>query len=138
MQMRSKLNIGMKVKIVNVPKEANNLQDKFGIVAFVEDDSASVDIDGKLFRFKLSYIEAVEYGKNHSLASNPSPSMPSGTKEMGSLTRALDKKLVERLASEGFLRSYVDYASRQTDAPKIFHLATGLVIIEAFLAHIHQ
>ena len=44
-------------------------------------------------------------------------------------------ELIENVANEGFLKSYVDYATKQTDTPKLFHLFTGLAIVGASLGN---
>jgi len=73
--VRSEFGIGTKVKVVNVPREAENLQGKVGIIAYMENGSVSVDIDGKFISLKLSDIQKVEQAQINRLTSNPSPSI---------------------------------------------------------------
>jgi len=40
-----------------------------------------------------------------------------------------ENKLVDTIADCGFLRSYVSYASGATEAPRLFHLGVGLVLL---------
>jgi hypothetical protein len=44
-------------------------------------------------------------------------------------SEGLTDRAVELIADEGFLRSFIDYASEQTDSPKKFLLMSGLVAL---------
>lgn len=46
-----------------------------------------------------------------------------------------ENALVDELASSGFLRAYVGWASDQTDAPRLFHVGSGLVAIATALGN---
>lgn len=46
-----------------------------------------------------------------------------------------ENALVDELANTGYLRAYVQWASDQTDAPRMFHLASGLAAIAAMLGN---
>lgn len=46
-----------------------------------------------------------------------------------------DGEILERVASEGFLRSYIQNCIDSTDAPPVFHLGVGLVILGAAMGN---
>lgn len=50
-------------------------------------------------------------------------------KEPASRPQLDEDKLVDTIADSGFLRSYVGYASGATEAPRLFHLGVGLVLL---------
>lgn len=46
-----------------------------------------------------------------------------------------DGEILEVVASEGFLRSYIAFCGDLTDAPDIFHLGVGLTILGAAMGN---
>ncbi len=53
------------------------------------------------------------------------PSLPSPSP----LTTGIAPDVVKQICDQGFLKSYIDWASGYTDAPLAFHLATGLSLL---------